>query len=146
MPEAGVPGLIGAGLIGVAIGLVLGALMVVLTHRRTGASQKELERLKEEHERYRAEVNQHFARTSALFRDVTERYRDLYEHMASGAQQLCRDQPQAPALDIPDQGLLGESSSEQENATGTEAPRSAGEESGSRTGPQPPTGSAKEKT
>ena len=40
MPEAGVPGLIGAGLIGVAIGLVLGALMVVLTYRRTGASQK----------------------------------------------------------------------------------------------------------
>ena len=123
MPEAGVPGLIGAGLIGVAVGLVFGALILVLMQRRSSASQKELERLKKEHEKYRAEVNQHFARTSALFRDVTERYRDLYEHMAAGARQLCRDQPSAPALDIPDTAVLGKTLNEDEYAPGTEAPR-----------------------
>lgn len=111
MPETGFAGLLGAGLVGLLIGLAAGVLVAVAFHRRSGTSRRELERIREEHERYRAEVDQHFARTSALFRELTERYRDLYEHMATGAQQLCRDQPRQPALDIPDVDLLGEGGS-----------------------------------
>jgi len=141
MPEAGVPGLLGAGLIGLVVGLLVGAVIALAIRRRSGTSQKEIERLKEEHERYRAEVDQHFARTSALFGEVTERYRDLYEHMATGAQRLCRDQLQQPALDIPDKGLIGED----ESAPGTEAPRAA-EESGRRTGGDRPAETEEEQT
>lgn len=123
MPEAGVAGLLGAGVVGLLIGLAAGAMIVLAIHRRSGTSQEEIERLREEHERYRTEVSQHFARTSALFREVTERYRELYEHMAGGAQRLCRDQPQQPALDIPDKALIGGD----EPAPGTEPPSTAGD-------------------
>ena len=38
---------------------------------------------------YRDQVTHHFMRTSELVQEMTQSYRSVYEHLASGAQQLC---------------------------------------------------------
>lgn len=130
MPDIPSPELIGIGLIGVVVGTVLGVLVMLVTQRRSGASRREIERLRDEHERYRAEVDRHFAKTSALFRELTERYRDLYDHMATGARQLCRDQAQVRVPEMAEKALPGE----EDYAPGTEAPRSAAAEESAGSG------------
>ena len=43
----------------------------------------------ESHEEYRENVSQHFDVTSVLINQMTGKYKEVYEHLASGAQDLC---------------------------------------------------------
>jgi uncharacterized membrane-anchored protein YhcB (DUF1043 family) len=91
-------------------GLALGALVAYLAlrrdHVRRRELQREVERLEGELSAYRAQVHQHFRRTSDLFQALTASYRAFYEHLASGASSLCREERLAPALDLPEARLL----------------------------------------
>lgn len=75
-----------------AIGVVMGVL--VAGRLNGGPSRvKELEgqihQLKENQREYKDSVSDHFGMTAELIQHLTESYREVYQHLASGAQDLC---------------------------------------------------------
>lgn len=89
------------GVLGFLIGTVLGCMITYTIMARNGRTHQlrtELNQLKESFRDYRDQVTNHFMRTSDLVQEMTQSYRSVYEHLASGAQQLCGELEQ-PALD-----------------------------------------------
>ncbi|MGI9251461.1 MAG: YhcB family protein [Pseudohongiellaceae bacterium] len=75
----------------VAGGLV-GAVIVYrfsLNSPRIGELENEIRELKQSHNDYRVSVSDHFGMTAELVQQMTESYQDVYQHLATGAQQLC---------------------------------------------------------
>lgn len=76
----------------VAVGIVAGVAIGrfwPLDSLRMRTIEGERDSARAELERYRQEVSTHFQRTGQLFDRITSDYRSLYEHLASGADQLC---------------------------------------------------------
>ena len=74
-------------LVGVLCG-VAGYTLARLGQRRAGGGKTAAE-LKTELGEYKENVTEHFQTTAKLLHEMTEQYRSVYEHMASGAQELC---------------------------------------------------------
>ena len=85
-------------LLGGGVGGIIAYLMFA-RNRRTQHLQLELNQLNERFTDYRDQVTQHFMRTSELVQEMTHSYRSVYEHLASGAQHLCGEQPETPTID-----------------------------------------------
>ena len=86
----------------VLIGILLGSIityLLIARNRKTHELQLELNQLTERFTEYRDQVTQHFMRTSELVQEMTRSYRDVYEHLASGAQNLCGDTDERWQLD-----------------------------------------------
>jgi hypothetical protein len=125
------------------VGLAAGAMVVYATFRPGHARRRQLqagvERLEEELKAYRQEVNQYFQRTSELFETLTSSYRAFYDHLATGARRLCREERLGPALDIPRAQLLARP----DEGQGSPPDPGLGEretEAGARGGARPATG------
>lgn len=73
----------------VAIGIGLGVSIGRRGDQRVRALEAELGRAREERARYEDQVAQHFGRTASLFRDLTQQYGTLWQHLATGARDLC---------------------------------------------------------
>jgi uncharacterized membrane-anchored protein YhcB (DUF1043 family) len=87
------------GILSFLIGTVLGCMITYSLMTRNGRTrqlQLELNQLKENFQDYRDQVTNHFMRTSELVQEMTHSYRSVYEHLASGAQHLCRDIESTP--------------------------------------------------
>lgn len=84
-------------LLGGGIGCII-AYLVFARNRRTHHLELELHQLTERFTDYRDQVAQHFMRTSELVQEMTHSYRSVYEHLASGAQHLCGEQPEVTSL------------------------------------------------
>lgn len=56
---------------------------------RAKALEAEVGKLKTEFGAYREQVNDHFRTTADLVNHMTTSYKAVYEHLASGSQQLC---------------------------------------------------------
>ena len=93
-------------LAGLAVGGLLVYLMLRSDHVRRRELQREVQRLEAELKAYREQVQQHFRRTSDLFQTLTTSYRSFYEHLATGARSLCREERVVAALDLPEARLL----------------------------------------
>ena len=52
----------------------------------------DLKRVRAEHDNYKNDVTRHFEKTSELVNAMTTSYRAVYEHLATGAQNLCDEQ------------------------------------------------------
>jgi len=90
------------GVTGLLLGILVGSIatyLVTARNRRTHQLQQELNQLRERFTDYRDQVTQHFMRTSELVQEMTRSYRDVYEHLASGAQDLCGDSDDRQQLD-----------------------------------------------
>lgn len=90
------------GVLGFLLGILLGSIityLLVARNRKTHELQLELNQLTERFTEYRDQVTQHFMRTSELVQAMTRSYRDVYEHLASGAQNLCGDADERWQLD-----------------------------------------------
>lgn len=78
-----------------AVGIVIG---VVFSSRLNSSSSRvqELENqirdLKDNHSAYKGNVGDHFSMTADLVQHMTESYREVYQHLASGAQDLCSNE------------------------------------------------------
>ena len=75
-----------------AVGVVIG--VVFASHLNTSPSRvQELENqirdLKDDHNSYRDNVSGHFSMTAELVQHMTESYKEVYQHLATGAQDLC---------------------------------------------------------
>lgn len=77
---------------GLAVGVVIG--VVFASRLNTNPSRvRELENqirdLKDNSNNYRDSVSDHFSMTAELVQHMTESYKEVYQHLATGAQELC---------------------------------------------------------
>ncbi|MDJ0710115.1 MAG: DUF1043 family protein [Woeseiaceae bacterium] len=75
-----------AGVIVLLVGLGAGFW---LGRSGVGGGRAKVEKAEAELEEYRRTVTEHFGQTAAHFQAIGRQYRELYEHMSSGAQELC---------------------------------------------------------
>nr|VFK45422.1 MAG: hypothetical protein BECKTC1821E_GA0114239_104814 [Candidatus Kentron sp. TC]VFK47858.1 MAG: hypothetical protein BECKTC1821D_GA0114238_10533 [Candidatus Kentron sp. TC]VFK59509.1 MAG: hypothetical protein BECKTC1821F_GA0114240_103418 [Candidatus Kentron sp. TC] len=108
---------------GMGLGMLI-AYFLLPGAKRAKALQKDLDNMTAEFARYRERVAEHFSKTANLFHDLTTQYRGLYDHLASGAQDLCREASDAPRLDFADVGLLPNRESQSGPVPGSPGPLS----------------------
>jgi uncharacterized membrane-anchored protein YhcB (DUF1043 family) len=92
---------------GVLVGILVAQAIGRRRDRHSGL-RTELARVKAEHQAYRNEVYAHFAKTAELFQEMTDTYRSVYEHLATGAGELCEDGQLRAPLDFPEPRPLRE--------------------------------------
>ena len=74
------------------IGIVIGVMLtdkLSTNSKRVRDLENQISTLKESHEEYKENVSNHFSRTAELVHRMTENYKGIYQHLASGAQNLC---------------------------------------------------------
>jgi uncharacterized membrane-anchored protein YhcB (DUF1043 family) len=99
------------GILSFSLGTVLGCIGAYLflgRYNQTARLQEELRELRKRFSDYRDQVSGHFMRTSELVQEMTQSYRAVYEHLSTGAQELCEEEPPAHSLDAPDSELPAE--------------------------------------
>lgn len=79
---------IGCLAIGVVVGVVV-ASRLSSSPSRVRELESQIRSMKENHREYRDSVSDHFSMTAELVQHMTESYREVYQHLASGAQDLC---------------------------------------------------------
>ena len=79
---------IGAFAVGIVLGLVI-ATRLNVNPSKIKDLENQIRQLKDTHSEYRDSVSDHFSMTAELVQHMTESYRDVYQHLASGAQDLC---------------------------------------------------------
>ncbi|MGY0160117.1 Z-ring associated protein ZapG [Edwardsiella tarda] len=100
-------------LIGLVVGLIIGALAMRFGNRKLRqqqALQDELEKSKTDLDQYRQELVNHFARSAELLDNLAKDYRQLYQHMATSSNNLL---PDMPAHDNPFRYRLTEADNDQ---------------------------------
>ena len=75
----------------------------------------ELDKVQRETAIYRNEVEEHFDKTAELINGLTNQYHKVHEHLATGAEQLCRDEKLVTALQQNANLSLASKSNEKEN-------------------------------
>jgi uncharacterized protein len=111
------------GILSFALGLVLGCIGTYLflgRYSQTAKLREELSDLRERFSDYRDQVTQHFMRTSELVQEMTQSYRAVYEHIATGAQELCEGEVEAPSLDTSNKEQLVENAHPDDDEYGDE--------------------------
>lgn len=74
--------------VGVVIGVVLASRMNT-SPSRVQELENQIRGLKESHGEYRDNVSDHFSMTAELVQHMTQSYQEVYQHLATGAQDLC---------------------------------------------------------
>ena len=82
---------IGAFALGTIVGLLIASRLKV-SPSKIKDLEEQIQKLKDSHTEYRDSVSDHFSMTAELVQHMTESYRDVYQHLASGAQDLCSGQ------------------------------------------------------
>ena len=75
-----------------AIGIVAGVVFASRLNTspsRVQELENQIRALKESNNEYRHSVSDHFSMTAELVQHMTETYKEVYQHIASGAQDLC---------------------------------------------------------
>ncbi len=76
-------------------GILCGALVYHLlsgAKSRSGRLESQLDELQQEFKEYQARVGDHFTTSAHLINKLTDTYRDVHEHLANGAEDLCKDE------------------------------------------------------
>jgi uncharacterized membrane-anchored protein YhcB (DUF1043 family) len=94
-----------------AVGSALGFLLAKKTNTSSPAKISELEQqlleLQRVHARYKEEVSEHFSTTADLVQQMTDSYKDIYQHLATGAQDLCSGEVANKLLPTSPQSMFG---------------------------------------
>ncbi len=77
------------GLVGIALGLLIGRRSSA-TNRKYRDVERKLDQVLQDKKLYEDEVVGHFSETAQLLNKLTDSYRDVHNHLATGAQSLCR--------------------------------------------------------
>ena len=108
-----------------AVGVIIG---VVFSSRLNSSASRvqELENqirdIKDNHLTYRDNVSDHFSMTADLVQHMTESYREVYQHLASGAQDLCSNEVASKLLPAGSDAVF-DSNEEPEAASGLNPPK-----------------------
>lgn len=115
----------------IAIGCLAGGIIigVVFASRlntspaRVQELENQIRDLKETHNSYRDNVSDHFSMTAELFQHMTESYKDVYQHLASGAQELCSSDVANKLLPARSESVFENDSDENELIAGINPPK-----------------------
>jgi len=97
---------IGCLIVGIAIGYLVAGRINTTPNKVTELEQK-LQDLQRNHAHYRDEVSDHFNTTAELVQQMTDSYKDVYQHLASGAQDLCSTDVASKLLPTSNDGVFG---------------------------------------
>ncbi len=102
--------------------LALGVIIGVIVASRLNASpsrirelETQIKQLTESNVEYRDSVSDHFSMTAELVQHMTESYRDVYQHLASGAQDLCSTDVASKLLPAESDAVFESTSSQEES-------------------------------
>jgi uncharacterized protein len=107
---------IGCLTVGVIIGVVFSSRLNS-SASRVQELQSQIRDLKDNHHTYRDNVSDHFSMTADLVQHMTESYREVYQHLATGAQDLCSNEVASKLLPAGSDAAFD--SSEEFEATGS---------------------------
>jgi uncharacterized protein len=116
--------------VGLVAGLLVGRKVQTGNPARVTELEAQVQELQRHHADYRENVSEHFNTTAELVQQMTESYRDVYQHLATGAQQLCTEDVASKLLPANHQAMF---SSEQDNDDTLEPPK----DYAPKTGPGP---------
>ena len=108
-----------------AIGIVVGVLFASYlksSPSRTKELESQIKSLKESHGEYRDSVSDHFSMTAELVQHMTESYKEVYQHLASGPQDLCNTEVASKLLPTESDAVF-EATSQEEEAKGLIPPK-----------------------
>lgn len=97
---------IGCLAVGIAIGFVL-AGRTISNPQKVSDLEQQLQELQSSHARYKEEVSEHFSMTAELVQQMTDSYKDVYQHLATGAQELCSGEVASKLLPASSDGVFG---------------------------------------
>ncbi|MBL4582273.1 MAG: DUF1043 family protein [Gammaproteobacteria bacterium] len=78
-------------IVGVVIGVVFSSRLNS-SASRVQDLENQIRDIQDNHVTYRDNVSDHFSMTADLVQHMTESYREVYQHLASGAQDLCSNE------------------------------------------------------
>lgn len=109
--------------VGLAAGLLLARIIKGDNPARVNELENRLQDLQRDQAEYRDQVSEHFNTTAELVHHMTESYRDVYQHLASGAQNLCTEDVASKLLPAGEQKMFAsdEESSNDDDMTNSEA-------------------------
>lgn len=107
---------------GIAIGVVF-ASRLNTSPARVQELENQIRSLKETHNSYRDNVSDHFSMTAELFQHMTESYKEVYQHLASGAQELCSNEVASKLLPASSDSVFENDTSENEFVAGLNPPK-----------------------
>ena len=108
-----------------AVGVVVGVLFASklnIGSSRVQELESQVRTLRENHNEYRDSVSDHFSMTAELVQHMTESYKEVYQHLASGAQDLCSSEVAGKLLPAETDAVF-ETNDTQEEANGLIAPK-----------------------
>lgn len=112
---------IGAFALGTIIGILVAGRLNV-SPSKVKDLEEQVRKLKDNHSEYRDSVCDHFSMTAELVQHMTESYRDVYQHLASGAQDLCSGEVASKLLPAESDAVF-ETSSDPEETNPLAPPR-----------------------
>ena len=92
--------------VGLAAGLLLARIIKGDNPARVNELENRLQDLQRDQAEYRDQVSEHFNTTAELVHHMTESYRDVYQHLASGAQNLCTEDVASKLLPAGEQKMF----------------------------------------
>lgn len=97
---------IGCLAVGIAIGFVL-AGRVNADPSKVAELEQKLQEMQRSHSNYKEEVSDHFNTTAELVQQMTDSYKDVYQHLATGAQELCSGEVANKLLPASSEAVFG---------------------------------------
>ncbi len=108
-------------IVGVVIGVVFSSRLNS-SASRVQELEHQIRDLKDNHLTYRDNVSDHFSMTADLVQHMTESYREVYQHLASGAQDLCSNEVASKLLPAGSDAVF-DSNENTEPASGLNPPK-----------------------
>jgi uncharacterized membrane-anchored protein YhcB (DUF1043 family) len=81
------------------VAAIIGLLIGIGLYRNVGGAENKVRELSQaladaeaKNKQYQQHVADHFSQSALMLNDLTEKYKDIHQHLALGADQLCRDE------------------------------------------------------
>lgn len=101
-----------------AVGIVIGAVFASRLNTspsRVQELENQIRDLKDNHISYREDVSGHFSMTAELVQHMTESYKEVYQHLATGAQDLCSQEVASKLLPASSDAVFESNSADEES-------------------------------
>ena len=102
--------------VGVVIGVVF-ASRLNTSPSRVHELENQIRSLKENHIEYKDSVSDHFSMTAELVQHMTESYKEVYQHLATGAQDLCSIEVASKLLPASTDAVFDSNSTNEESSS-----------------------------
>ena len=108
-----------AAIAALAVGIVIGVVFASRLNTspsRVHELENQIRNLKENHIEYEDSVSDHFIMTAELVQHMTESYKEVYQHLATGAQDLCSTEVASKLLPASTDAVFDSNSANEESS------------------------------